>query len=464
MTTENSFTAFDLSPRLQKNLSDLGYQSLTPVQAATLPLALAGEDLVVQAATGSGKTIAFVIPLLQNIDVSRRVVQAIILCPTRELCSQVAREIRRLGRYFDAFRVLELAGGSPIGPQIGSLEMGAHVVVGTPGRVLDHLARKTLNLHHVSYFVLDEADRMLEMGFREDMETVLQAAPKSRQTGLFSATFPNSIVDICQMYLKKPQQIAIETTADKIPQISQMVCRVNLESKFSTLCEIIRDFDVPSTIVFCNLKATVSELTQKLGEQNISVDGLHGDLDQSERNRVMAKFRNRSLRVLIATDVAARGLDIENLDLVVNFDLPSQPDVYIHRIGRTGRAGNDGTAISLVTPRDDYKVKTIQETSSLVFTNYTVQNRQERPGAFEVLSEMLTLYISGGRKEKLRPGDILGALTAPVSGLTKDDVGKIEIHDHLAYVAIKRSCVKTALKHIQFAGIKGRKFRSEIAY
>ncbi|MGZ3708541.1 MAG: ATP-dependent RNA helicase DbpA, partial [Bdellovibrionota bacterium] len=408
----STFSTLSLSPALLEVVRELGFTEMTPVQAQSIPLLLAGKDVIGQSKTGSGKTAAFTLPILEKIDLRTRRVQALILCPTRELCTQVAREMRKLGRRHPGLQVLILSGGQPMYPQLTALEKGVHIVVGTPGRVLDHLNRKKLDLSSVTTLVLDEADRMLDMGFEEDMEKILATVPASRQTVFFSATFPRTIEALSRKYQRAARRVTIEDTAQNEIQIRQQFYEVEHEAKLQALVWILQQNQPESAIIFCNQKATVIELTRAVTRLGVSAGELHGDLEQNERDRVMAKFRNRSTTVLVATDVAARGIDIENLDAVLNFDLPSQSEVYVHRIGRTGRAGKKGLAISLVTPRERSKIEMLEKLTGRPVERKTVAAASQLESVMEkkILNQdaaMQTLYISGGRKDKMRPGDIL---------------------------------------------------------
>ena len=446
-----------LKPELTAVLAELGFERPTEIQAKALPLLLAGRDLVGQSKTGSGKTLAFALPLLQKIDVALRRPQALVLCPTRELAVQVAREIRRLGRRLPGLSVAVLTGGQPVGAQVPALRMGAHIAVGTPGRVLDHLKRASLDLSRAATVVLDEADRMLDMGFEEQMQEILAVLPAKRQTMLFSATFPDEIEEISARHQAGAARVTVQSKEGEVA-ITQLAYEVQEEDKLSALLWALREHKPEQAIVFCNLKATVVELTACLREAGLCAAALQGDMEQSERDREMAKFRNRSTRILVATDVAARGIDVEALDLVVNFDMP-KPDVYQHRIGRTGRAGKAGLALSFFTPREEYKLR-----------DHARLERAELPEGLELAesadasaeAQMRTLFISGGRKDKLRPGDILGALTGEAGGFEGADVGKIEIHDRFSYVAVSARVAEPAMHRLREGRIKGRKFRIEL--
>ncbi|MEE8106117.1 MAG: ATP-dependent RNA helicase DbpA [Planctomycetota bacterium] len=462
-----SFGSLALSPSLVAVARELGYEQMTPIQAQGIPPMLAGKDLIGQAKTGSGKTVAFALPILEAVTLDRRHVQALVLCPTRELSAQVASVIRRLGRKHDGLGVLVVSGGQPVRPQIAALTRGIHVAVGTPGRVLDHLGRKTLNLSRVKIAVLDEADRMLDMGFADDMEKILHRLPKWRQTALFSATFPESIEAICRSHQKDAVRVTVDEPGDETPQIRQRVLAVDAKDKLRALYAVLAEHQPDSALVFCNQKTTVADLATSLARAGVSTDCLHGDLEQFERDRVMATFRNQSVRVLVATDVAARGIDVEDLDLVVNFDLPNKPDVYIHRIGRTGRAGKVGLAVSLATQRNERAVAAIEERIGAPLERMTLDTTDNRTAAqlakqIARPAKMDTIHIAGGRKDKVRPGDILGALTGEAGGLKGSDIGNIEILDRRSYVAVASSVSQKAVKSLQNGRIKGRRFFVEL--
>ncbi|AFE08524.1 ATP-dependent RNA helicase [Corallococcus coralloides DSM 2259] len=456
------FSALALSPPLLQVLEELEFKTATPIQAQSIPVLLQGKDLVGQARTGSGKTAAFALPILQKVKLTQdRRLQALVLCPTRELCAQVAGEIRRLARRMPGVQVLALAGGSPIRPQVEALEKGVHIGVGTPGRIMDLLDREVLDTRHLATVVLDEADRMLDMGFREDMERVLGATPAKRQTVLFSATFPDDIEKLSRAFQKDPVRVSL-AQEEAAPDIQQVGYACTPEEKQALLLRLLRQHQPASAIVFCNFKAVVVELTRALVQAGVSADGLQGDLEQFDRDRVMAKFRNHSTRVLVATDVAGRGIDVEALDAVVNYELPQQPEAYVHRIGRTGRAGRRGLALSLVTRSDSRKVEDIEATTGVKLEKGDVDALvpENVPGV-SLISGWETLSISAGRKDKMRPGDILGALTGEAGGLKAEDVGKIEIHDHHAFVAVSKRVVKVAFQRLSEGRIKGRRHRIE---
>lgn len=459
-----TFSSLALSPELVSVVAELGYTEMTPIQAESIPVLLAGKDLVGQSKTGSGKTTAFGLPLLQKLDLGKRVVQALILCPTRELCAQVTRELRKLARNHAGATVLSLAGGESMRDQIRALKVGVHIVVGTPGRVLDHLGRGSCHFGNVATLVLDEADRMLEMGFQADIEKILQAAPQPRQTVFFSATFPGSIAQMSRVHQRAPVRVTITEPSEVPPDIIQELLLVEPEKKLDALCSVLCSRPHESALIFCNHKATVTELYNTLLAAGVSVDCLHGDLEQPERDVAMARFRNESVRLLLATDVAARGIDVLDLDLVVNYDLPVQPDVYVHRIGRTGRAGKTGLAVSLGSAREQRLIDAIQAQTGAPLP---VAERQDKHLGLDRLLQKIarpakraTIGIAGGRKDKLRPGDILGALTGEAGGLKAEDTGKIEIGDRVSYVAVTRSLGGQAVKSVNAGRIKGKRFRA----
>jgi len=468
---DGGFAALGLSATFCQVLAELGFATPTPVQAQTIPLLLAGRDLIGQSSTGSGKTAAFGLAILQKLNWGERRPQALILCPTRELCAQVARELRKLGRREAGLAVLILSGGQPIKPQLAALKRGVQVAVGTPGRALDHIVRGSLDLTGVATLVVDEADRMLEMGFGAEMEQILSRAPKPRQTVFFSATYPRSIDAMTKAHQHNPKRLTVAASdgpGARSRQLAYVVDDTDDNARLDALLAILRTGPPESALVFCNFKATVARVEQALGAAGVSSASLHGNLEQRERDFVMAKFRNHSIRVLVATDVAARGLDIEGLDLVVNFELPFQPEIYVHRIGRTGRAGKAGLAVSLVGRQDRAKVKAIEAVVGSPLERQAAPSAdRERAGADtptprsadQAGATMVTLYISGGRKDKLRPGDILGALTGEAGGFPGRDVGKIEIHERFSYVAIARGSAERAIERLGAGRIKGKKFK-----
>ena len=452
-----SFTDLAITPELKAVVQELGFESMTEIQARAIPPLLEGRDVLGQSKTGSGKTAAFGLPILNELNTEYRTLHALVLCPTRELCAQVARELRRLGRRLTGLQVLVLAGGVPGRPQAEALRKGVHIAVGTPGRVLDHLLRRNFDPSGIKLLVLDEADRMLDMGFANEMEALMGHIPQERQTVLFSATFPPEIKAISRAYQKDPIRIVVEDKSEEKSSIRQIAVNVDGDGKIKAAINILKGFRNTSVLVFCNFKATVASLAKDFEKVGFSAAALHGDLEQVERDEILALFRNGSRRVLVATDVAARGLDIPELPLVINFELSKTVETYTHRIGRTGRAGRTGIAMTLATPDERLRLyefsrdlNTVIEDAELGASNF--------PREAEATVQMQTLWISGGRKEKVRPGDILGALTGELGQLDAKKEKKIEIHDHHAYVAVAKDVASDVVARLQGGRIKNRKF------
>lgn len=464
---ETNFDTLGLGPELLNSVYANGYRQPTPIQLAGIPPLLAGRDLIGQSKTGSGKTAAFGLPMINGIQLDPRSVQALVLCPTRELSSQVARELRKLGRNHSGLTVVELVGGQPSKPQRLALVRGVHIAVGTPGRVLDHLQREFLDPSTVRTVVLDEADRMLDMGFGEQVARILSALPAERQTALFSATFPDRIEAMSSRHQMHPVRITIEDSPLSGAPIRQLCINAEADHKLSALCSVLEQYPHESALVFCNFKASVVELTRSLTQAGISADRLDGDLDQFHRDQVLARFRNKSLRLLIATDVAGRGIDVEGLDLVVNFEIPQQPEAYLHRIGRTGRAGKSGVAVSIAGRKQAAHMEAIEAQCGGTIEVIDVgelggASLGNRLRKLALPAEMVTILISGGRKDKVRPGDILGALTASKGGLEGATVGKIEISERLSYVAVTRQAGRSAVALLNQGRIKGKRFRATL--
>ena len=453
----DSFSTLGLKPELLSNLESLGYTKMTPIQSQSLPEILAGKDAIGQGKTGSGKTAAFGLGILQKLDVKRFRVQSLILCPTRELADQVAKEIRRLARAIHNIKVLTLCGGTAFGPQIGSLEHGAHIVVGTPGRVDEHVRKGNLKLKDVSTLVLDEADRMLDMGFKDAVTAIVEQIPQARQTLLFSATYQGKIQDIAEHIMRSPVMVKVESRHDD-SVIEQFFYKVNSsEHRVQATKLLLQEHSPESAVIFCNTRREVQEVAGQLNDAGFSVLALHGDLEQRDRDRALVRFANKSVSVLIATDVAARGLDIDSLDMVLNYHVAIDTEVHLHRIGRTGRAGSKGVACSLYADKEHHKIALLQDYLESIIKpselpHISLLDRPIDP------PKMNTLQIDGGRKQKVRPGDILGALTGE-NGINGADVGKINILENWAYVAVKRPMAKKALKKLSAGKLKGRSFR-----
>ena len=358
-----NFEDFNISPQIKQAIHEMGFKKATPIQQKAIPEALKGIDITAQAQTGSGKTIAFAIPILEKIFIPDKSPQAIVLCPTRELCMQVADEIGRAGSKIKKLKVLAVYGGQPIGKQTRVLKKGVHIVVGTPGRVIDHIERGNLDLIGVERVVLDEADEMLEMGFKEDIEKILSNTPSQRQTLLFSATIPSEIRGIAKKYQKSPKFIKISSNRKNVPKITQYFYRCDIKDKFDSLTRLLMAYDVKLVLVFCNTKKSVDFVKKHLKKQEFNVDALHGDMTQKARDKVMNKFRNGNINILVATDVAARGLDIDGVDVVINYDVAQNADDYTHRIGRTARAGKTGYAFSLVSKDEVSRFNNIRKSN-----------------------------------------------------------------------------------------------------
>jgi ATP-independent RNA helicase DbpA len=451
--TATTFASLGLASAALDNLTQLGYAQMTPIQAASLPLTLAGRDLIAQASTGSGKTAAFGIPLVEKLDAAQFDAQALVLCPTRELADQVTQEIRRLARAVGNIKVVTLCGGVALRGQTQSLEHGAHVVVGTPGRIMDHLERGSLSLQGLRMLVLDEADRMLDMGFFDDIAKVARQCPRDRQTLLFSATYPEGIAKLASQFMREPQTVKVQAQHDA-QKIKQICYEVSNSERLHAVSQLLNHFHPESTLAFCNTKQQCRDLVAVLQAQGFSALALFGELEQRERDQVLVQFANRSCSVLVATDVAARGLDVANLEAVINVDVTPDPEVHIHRIGRTGRGDAEGLALSLVSMDEMGYVGRIE----------LLQNRESTwaplssltPAAGGTLQPpMATLQIVGGRKEKIRAGDVLGALTGE-AGFAKEQVGKINVNEFSTYVAVTRGIAREAVKRLSAGRVKGK--------
>ncbi len=448
------FSDLPLPAALLQAVDALEYRQMTPIQAAALPTMLAGLDVRAQARTGSGKTAAFSLALLAGLAPEEIGLRALVLCPTRELADQVSKEIRALARFVPNVKVLSLCGGVSLRPQLASLTHEPHIAVGTPGRIKDLVDRKALCLDKLTAVVLDEADRMLDMGFLEVVEDILSHAPGARNTWLFSATYPPRIGSLSRRFQRDPLVVTVESPSSQ-PSITQLFFSVESSEKTAAIESLLLHRQPESCLIFCNTKNDTRELGAALGAQGIPTLTLHGDMEQHERNETLLQFANGSYRILVATDVAARGLDIKDLPLVIGFELPGDADVYVHRIGRTGRAGASGEALTLVAPREMARVPKIEET-----TGERAQWADLPPCRAVALPEpaMQTLGIDAGRRDKLRPGDILGALTGD-AGLHTSSIGKIDLFPTRAYVAIANNDFDRAFKFLRNGKIKGKNIR-----
>lgn len=450
---KTDFSTLPLSKSMLDNLTELGFTQMTPVQAQGLPPILKNRDVIAQAKTGSGKTVAFGIGALNKLDVHKHGVQSLVLCPTRELADQVATELRRLARFTNNIKVLTLCGGVAFRPQAASLRHDAHIVVGTPGRILKHLRTGSLVLDALDTLVIDEAHRMLDMGFIDEIDRVIDYTPRNRQTLLFSATYPDEIMALSASIQR--DAVNVKTILSESPnKIAEYFYNAAPSEKLDTLISLMAHHQPDNVIVFSNTKVQAREIAADLQQQGVDAQAMHGDLEQYERTDVLVQFANHSCAVMVATDVAARGIDIKELGMVVNYDMPHDMATYTHRIGRTGRAGKEGVAVTLYSNRqtsyiDEYRNETRIFDAELPTLSAPTKFRLKAPNS--------TLVIEGGKKDKLRPGDILGALTGDV-GIEGKYVGKIDIRDRQSYVAIDRSLIDKVFTWLKTGKIKGRKF------
>lgn len=453
--SDDSFSSLGLREALLTNLSTLGYISMTPIQSQSLPIMLNHHDVIAQAKTGSGKTAAFGLALLNQLKVETYAVQALVLCPTRELAEQVSQSLRQLARLMPNVKVLNLSGGMPLNPQLDSLRHGAHIIVGTPGRVQKHLDKGSLSLKKLQILVLDEADRMLDMGFFDAIRDIIMLCPQQRQTLLFSATYPAEIKKLSSEFMQNPKRVIVEE-AHKELDIEQIFFEVNHQkNKFPLLKALLLHYKPTSTLIFCNTKDQTSQLAAMLADEGFSAIALNGDMEQVERDIAIIRFKNQSCTILVATDVAARGLDIKELPAVINFELAFEHDVHIHRIGRTGRAGSKGLALSLTTPADAQRLCAIEDGLKHAVT-WGKDSELNKTADTILRPEMVTLCLNAGRKDKIRPGDILGALTKD-AGLDADMIGKIDITPLYSYVAIHQNQADIAFDYLRNGKLKGRK-------
>jgi len=445
-----SFKELSLPSEVLTNLTNLGYTHPTPIQEKAIPLIIKGKDIVAKAKTGSGKTLGFALPLILKLDENEHFPQALIIAPTRELSEQIAGECRRLAQYKKDIKVITLYGGTSLTQQVISLEKGADIIVGTPGRLLDHFSRETIHLGEIKTLILDEADRMLDMGFADDILKLVSNLPKQRQSLLFSATYPDNIDKLTKVILKNPIEIKIESEKEKI-DIKEYVYSVNDKDK--SLITTLQHFQPSLAIVFCNTKVKTVEVSTMLNEKGFDVATLNGDLEQYERQEMLLQFANTSLPILVATDLAARGLDIKDVDIVINYDVPMKSEDYTHRIGRTGRANKSGVAVSLC---DEYGLKKLSEIKPELKSRPISELRPNKN--FYLQGSLQTLCIDGGKKKKIRAGDILGTLCKDI-GIENNKIGKINVYATHSYVAIDKSVIKKAFAGLKNGKIKGKKLR-----
>jgi len=446
-----TFSQLDINKDFIKNLESLGYINLTPIQELSLSSSLKGKDLIARAKTGSGKTVAFSLPIVEKLRVKEFKIQALLLAPTRELANQIAQNLRLLFRHVHNVKILTLCGGVPFKPQVVSLSHQAHIIVGTPGRVLKHLDEKNLNLDFVETFVLDEADKMLDMGFYDDIEKVSSFLPKNRQTMLFSATYTDDIKLLASNILNNPLFIEVENEEKNI--IKQEFYELTESEKAQNIKKIIRSFEAKSTIIFCNQKITCEKLADILYEDGLDILTMHSDLEQKQRDETLILFSNSTYPILVASDVASRGLDIDDVDLVINYDLALNSKIHTHRIGRTARAGKGGVAVSFFTKDEQNRALEFKE----IFNDIEFKEAKvirDNPN-FEIDLGLRAIFINGGKKHKLRKMDILGSLTAGI-GLEKDDIGKIDVLDFCSYVAVKKDKLDFVLDKLNKTKIKGK--------
>lgn len=444
----SSFKSISLHAPLQTALERLNFTSMTPIQHESLPVILNGKDIIAQASTGSGKTLAFALGILQNVNPRFFAAQSLVLCPTRELAEQVATVIRSCASEIGNIKLLTLCGGVPMKAQRHSLTHGAHIIVGTPGRVLKLLSMDDLDLKSCKIAVLDEADQMVDMGFIDDIEAIFAYIPTPKQTLLFSATYPDSIRELSSKLTQDATFIKSINTESK-PSITEMAYRVT--DKSTALNTLVHHHDITNAIIFCNTKVAASDLCETLKYSGIHALALHGDMEQFDRNETIIQFRNGSAPFLVATDVAGRGIDIQGLDAIINYDVPQQLDRYIHRIGRTGRAGMNGLAITLVNPHQTEAFYGLDRGVELTELP-PLKNHQD------VTTKMRSICIDAGKKEKLRAGDIVGALIHECD-LTKEEIGKIDQLDHLSYVALPRELSEKCYNTLSKSNIKGKRHR-----
>ena len=474
------FEEFNISEEILKAINNLGYENPSEVQAAVIPIALEGKDIIVRAQTGSGKTAAFAIPLCENIDIEETEPQALILSPTRELALQVSQDITQIGRY-KKIRAIAVFGKQPIEMQKKQLKQRVHVVVGTPGRTLDHIERGSINLNKVKYLILDEADEMLSMGFIEQVEAVIKAVPKNRVTMLFSATIPESIEAICMKYMVKPVKIELASEKLTVEKIDQVCYEVEEDKKLSLLKRTLYIENPDSCIVFCKTKENVDVITEQMKNRHYSCVKIHGGLLQTERLDAMERFKKGEFRFLVATDVAARGIDVEDITHIINYDLPLEKENYVHRIGRTGRAGKKGRAITFTTHHEKRFLQNIENYIGMEIPKRPIPSKEEsepfreafyekndakpiikKTKASNFSGDIMKLYISAGKKKKIRTVDIVGTI-CNIDGVSADDIGIIDIQDSFSHVDIMGGKGKLVLETLNKGSIKGKTIRVEKA-
>ncbi|MBD3586326.1 ATP-dependent RNA helicase DbpA [Salinimonas sp. HHU 13199] len=452
------FSDLSLNAQISEALTSAGFTTMTQVQADTLPDSLSGKDVLVQASTGSGKTIAFAVAGLNKVDPTDYATQLLVICPTRELAEQVSQQIRLVGRQMPNLKVLTLCGGVAMGPQIQSLKHGASVVVATPGRLVEHVSKRRLALGAVKVRVLDEADRMLDMGFAEDIDLLFSLTPQHAQTLFFSATYTAAIEKQAQQYLDDPVTHRQAEEDVQRPDINELVYRVEDKHRLNALKGVLSEAQPQKAIVFCNTRVQVSSVYEALAQEGFAVKQLQGDLTQQQRNEVLMQFASDSLQVLIATDVAARGLDIKGVDCVINYTVSEDPEVHIHRIGRTGRAGEKGQAFTLCSEAEEPALGRIEQLKGENMERKGFQSLRFHANRIRT-PEFSCIAVSAGKKQKLRPGDFLGSLTQDAQ-IEANDIGKISVQSQVSYIAVKQRSVKKAMRLFREGKIKGKRVRA----
>lgn len=474
------FEEFNISEEILKAISNLGYTNPSEVQASVIPIALKGKDIIVKSQTGSGKTAAFAIPLCENADTEETEPQALILTPTRELALQVSQDITHIGRY-KKIRALAVFGKQPIEMQKKQLKQRVHVVVGTPGRTLDHIERGTINLAKVKYLILDEADEMLSMGFIEQVEEVIKAVPKNRVTMLFSATIPDSIQAICTKYMVNPVKIEINPEKLTVEKIDQVCYEVEEDKKLSLLKRTLYIENPDSCIVFCRTKENVDTITNQMKNRHYSCIKIHGGMLQNERLDAMERFKKGEFRFLVATDVAARGIDVEDITHIINYDLPLEKENYVHRIGRTGRAGKKGKAITFTTYHEKRFLQNIESYIGMEIPKMPIPTKEEsepyrdafyekndakptikKTKASNFSKDIMKIYLSAGKKKKIRTVDIVGTI-CNIEGVSSEDIGIIDIQDSFSHVDVMNGKGKLVLEALNKGALKGKPIRAEKA-
>lgn len=518
------FDDLPINENIKKAVLEMGFEEPSPIQAQAIPKIITGVDIIGQAQTGTGKTAAFSIPILEMVDPDDKSLQAVVLCPTRELAIQVSSEIRKIGKYMHGIKTLPVYGGQPIDRQIRSLKSGVQIVIGTPGRIIDHINRKTLKMDKVKMVILDEADEMLDMGFREDIEMILDKTPEDRQTTFFSATMPKGILDLTKKFQKDPEHVKIVRKELTVPNIKQYYIETKSANKLEVLCRLIDVYNPKLSVVFCNTKRGADELVSDLQARGYFADALHGDLKQTQRDIVMDKFRNGTIDILVATDVAARGIDVDDVEAVFNYDLPQDEEYYVHRIGRTGRAGRTGVSFSFVFGKEKRKMKDIERYTKSKLEKHSIPSisdvEEKKVSVFfeqvkstiqeghltkqvqwlenfckeedydtldiaaalvklalgdeekeEIVEEsydtgaesgMTRLFINVGRKQKVQARDIVGAIAGEV-GIPGKLVGTIDIYDKYTFVEVPKANAKKVLEKLKNVKIKGNKINIEKA-